>query len=73
MHVQGESAALSTARQPALHMIRFDRHLWSRFRRIAAPYWFGEEKWPARRRLTRDFLGDYFSDRAYYELKRIFP
>ncbi|MBU3698168.1 ABC transporter ATP-binding protein/permease [Dechloromonas sp.] len=121
-------------------MIRFDHHLWSRFHRIAAPYWFGEEKWPARRRLlmlivlllgqtgfavlfneqtgeftsalaakdtdrfwlsiekslgilligvpvfgfyyyvrdqlalhwrrwlTRDFLGDYFSDRAYYEL-----
>jgi vitamin B12/bleomycin/antimicrobial peptide transport system ATP-binding/permease protein len=121
-------------------MIRFDRHLWLRFRTIAAPYWFREEKWQARRLLvllillllgqtgfavlfneqtgeftsalaakdidrfwlsiqksliilvigvpvfgfyyyvrdrlalhwrrwlTRDFLGDYFSHRAYYEL-----
>ena len=121
-------------------MIRFDRHLWLRFHKIAAPYWFSEEKWQARRRLvmlillllgqtgfavlfneqtgeftsalaakdidrfwlsiekslgiliigvpvfgfyyyvrdqlalhwrrwlTRDFLGDYFNDRAYYEL-----
>ena len=121
-------------------MIRFDRLLWLRFHKIAAPYWFGEEKWQARRRLvmlillllgqtgfavlfneqtgeftsalaakdidrfwlsiekslgiliigvpvfgfyyyvrdqlalhwrrwlTRDFLGDYFNDRAYYEL-----
>ncbi|WP_413438833.1 ABC transporter ATP-binding protein/permease [Sulfuriferula sp. GW1] len=29
-------------------MIRFDRHLWRRFRAIAAPYWSGEEKWQAR-------------------------
>ena len=29
-------------------MISFDRHLWRRFRAIAAPYWFGEEKWQAR-------------------------
>ena len=29
-------------------MISFDRHLWRRFRTIAAPYWFGEEKWQAR-------------------------
>jgi vitamin B12/bleomycin/antimicrobial peptide transport system ATP-binding/permease protein len=29
-------------------MIRFDRHLWRRFRAIAAPYWFREEKWQAR-------------------------
>jgi putative ATP-binding cassette transporter len=29
-------------------MIRFDRHLWQRFRVIAAPYWFREEKWQAR-------------------------
>ena len=29
-------------------MIRFDRHLWQRFSAIAAPYWFGEEKWQAR-------------------------
>jgi len=29
-------------------MIRFDRHLWQRFRAIAAPYWFREEKWQAR-------------------------
>jgi len=33
-------------------MIRFDRHLWLRFRKIAAPYWFGEEKWQARRLLV---------------------
>ena len=25
----------------------FDRRLWSRFWRIARPYWFGEEKWKA--------------------------
>jgi putative ATP-binding cassette transporter len=121
-------------------MISFDRHLWLRFRKIAAPYWFGDEKWQARRLLvlliflllgqtgfavlfneqtgeftsalaakdidrfwisiyvslgilvvgvpifgfyyyvrdrlalhwrrwlTRDFLGEYFSNRAYYEL-----
>ena len=30
------------------HLVRFDRHLWQRFRAIAAPYWFGEEKWQAR-------------------------
>ena len=29
-------------------MIRFDQHLWHRFKAIAAPYWFGEDKWPAR-------------------------
>ena len=29
-------------------MIRFNRHLWQRFSAIAAPYWFGEEKWQAR-------------------------
>lgn len=29
-------------------MIRFDHHLWQRFRAIAAPYWFREEKWQAR-------------------------
>lgn len=29
-------------------MIRFDRHLWQRFKGIAAPYWFGEEKLQAR-------------------------
>ncbi len=29
-------------------MISFDRHLWRRFRAIAAPYWFAEEKWQAR-------------------------
>ena len=29
-------------------MISFDRHLWRRFSAIAAPYWFGEEKWQAR-------------------------
>jgi putative ATP-binding cassette transporter len=33
-------------------MIRFDRHLWLRFRKIAAPYWFREEKWQARRLLA---------------------
>lgn len=32
-------------------MIRIDRQLWLRFHKIAAPYWFGEEKWQARRRL----------------------
>ena len=121
-------------------MIRFNRHLWKRFKEIAAPYWFREEKWQARgllflvvllllgqtgfavllnqetgeftsalaakdadrfwhsiricfvilvaavpiygfyyyvrdklgvywrRWMTRDFLGSYFSNRAYYEL-----
>ncbi len=29
-------------------MIRFDRHLWRCFSAIAAPYWFGDEKWQAR-------------------------
>jgi putative ATP-binding cassette transporter len=29
-------------------MIRFDQHLWQRFKAIAVPYWFGEDKWPAR-------------------------
>ena len=29
-------------------MIRFDRRLWRSFRSIAAPYWFGPEKWKAR-------------------------
>ena len=29
-------------------MISFDRHLWRRFRAIAAPYWLREEKWQAR-------------------------
>jgi putative ATP-binding cassette transporter len=29
-------------------MIRFGYHLWRRFRIIAAPYWLGDEKWPAR-------------------------
>ena len=33
-------------------MISFNRHLWLRFRKIAAPYWFGEEKWQARRLLV---------------------
>ena len=28
-------------------MIQFDVRLWQRFRAIAAPYWFGKEKWPA--------------------------
>ena len=32
-------------------MVSFNRHLWLRFRRIAAPYWFSEEKWQARRLL----------------------
>ena len=32
-------------------MISFDRHLWRRFRQIAAPYWLSEEKWQARRLL----------------------
>jgi putative ATP-binding cassette transporter len=121
-------------------MIRFDLRLWQRFSAVALPYWFREEKWPARglllllvvlllgqtgfavlfnqltgeftsamaakdadrfwtsileclailvaavpiyaffyyvrdklalwwrRWLTRDFLGSYFNDRAYYEL-----
>ncbi|WP_296892446.1 ABC transporter ATP-binding protein/permease [Thiobacillus sp.] len=30
------------------HLARFDRHLLQRFKAIAAPYWFGEEKWQAR-------------------------
>jgi putative ATP-binding cassette transporter len=29
-------------------MIRFDQHLWHRFKAIAVPYWLGEDKWPAR-------------------------
>lgn len=29
-------------------MIRFDQHLWHRCKAIAVPYWFGEDKWPAR-------------------------
>lgn len=29
-------------------MIRFDLRLWHRFRAIAAPYWFGDERWQAR-------------------------
>lgn len=29
-------------------MIRFDLHLWRRFRAIAAPYWLLEKKWQAR-------------------------
>ena len=29
-------------------MVHFDVHLWQRFRAIAVPYWFGEEKWIAR-------------------------
>ena len=29
-------------------MIRIDNHLWLRFKAIASPYWFGEEKWQAR-------------------------
>lgn len=29
-------------------MIRFDLHLWHRFRAIAAPYWFRDQKWQAR-------------------------
>ena len=29
-------------------MIRFDILLWQRFKAIASPYWFGEEKWQAR-------------------------
>jgi len=29
-------------------MIKFNRHLWSRFAKIAKPYWFSEEKWRAR-------------------------
>lgn len=29
-------------------MIRFDYHLWRRFRALAAPYWQGSEKWQAR-------------------------
>ncbi|NTV70218.1 MAG: ABC transporter ATP-binding protein/permease [Azonexaceae bacterium] len=33
-------------------MVSFNRHLWLRFRKIAAPYWFGEEKWQARRLLV---------------------
>lgn len=33
-------------------MIAFDRHLWLQFRKIAAPYWFSDEKWQARRLLV---------------------
>jgi putative ATP-binding cassette transporter len=33
-------------------MISFNRNLWLRFRKIAAPYWFSEEKWQARRLLV---------------------
>jgi len=33
-------------------MISFDRHLWLRFRKIAAPYWFSDERWQARRLLV---------------------
>lgn len=29
-------------------MIDFDNHLWQRFKNTAAPYWWGDEKWPAR-------------------------
>ena len=29
-------------------MIQFDLRLWQRFRTIAAPYWFGDQKWQAR-------------------------
>lgn len=29
-------------------MVHFDVRLWQRFRAIAVPYWFGEEKWIAR-------------------------
>jgi putative ATP-binding cassette transporter len=29
-------------------MIRFDYHLWRRFRAVAAPYWQRDEKWQAR-------------------------
>ncbi len=29
-------------------MTRFSRHLWQRFISLAAPYWFGEDKWRAR-------------------------
>lgn len=29
-------------------MIRFDLQLWQRFRAVASPYWFGDEKWQAR-------------------------
>ena len=29
-------------------MIRFDLRLWQRFRTIAAPYWFRDQKWQAR-------------------------
>lgn len=29
-------------------MVSLDRHLWRRFRAIATPYWFGENKWLAR-------------------------
>lgn len=29
-------------------MVHFDLHLWQRFRAIAAPFWFREEKWQAR-------------------------
>jgi len=29
-------------------MVHFDVYLWQRFRAMAVPYWFGEEKWIAR-------------------------
>lgn len=29
-------------------MVHFDVHLWQRFRAIAVPYWFSEERWIAR-------------------------
>lgn len=32
-------------------MIHFDNHLWQRFKNTAAPYWWSEEKWQARRLL----------------------
>jgi len=35
-----------------MRMIRLDYHLWRRFRAIAAPYWFGDDKWQARRLLV---------------------
>ncbi len=144
----GNQSCLTTTRRgkrlqihrPKKDMVQFDYHLWKRFRAIAAPYWFGDEKWAARgllvllvvlllgqtgfsvflnqltgeftsalaardedrfwrsifhclailvfavpiyayyyyvrdklgilwrRWMTRDFLGNYFSDRSYYEL-----
>lgn len=32
-------------------MIDFDNHLWQRFKNTAAPYWWSDEKWAARRLL----------------------